>query len=75
MLHCQFGFVGKGGCVIGLLLVSIRVGGGIYTKAAGAGADRSGKNDYGLDEDDYRNKARGSLAASSSSASSARAVA
>ena len=32
-----------------------RVGGGIYTEAAGVGADPSGKNDYGLEEDDYRN--------------------
>jgi len=52
-----------------------RVGGGIYTKAADVGTDLSGKNDYGLHDDDYRNKDLGSLAASSSSASSAKAVA
>jgi inorganic pyrophosphatase len=45
---------GLGGSTVALFG---RVGGGIYTKAADVGADLSGKNDYGLEEDDYRNPA------------------
>merc|ERR1719506_1768875 len=43
---------GLGGSCIALFG---RVGGGIYTKAADVGADLAGKNDFGLEEDDYRN--------------------
>ena len=32
-----------------------RVGGGIYTKAADVAADLSGKNNFGPEENDYRN--------------------
>merc|ERR1719215_1910708 len=53
MYECLAGY-GLGGSAIALFG---RVGGGIYTKAADVGADLSGKNDYGLDEDDYRNPA------------------
>merc|ERR1719215_1224368 len=53
MYECLAGY-GLGGSSIALFG---RVGGGIYTKAADVGADLSGKNDYGLDEDDYRNPA------------------
>jgi len=50
----QIAGYGLGGSSIALFG---RVGGGIYTKAADVGADLSGKNEYGLDEDDYRNPA------------------
>merc|ERR1719515_557755 len=53
MYEAVAGF-GLGGSSIALFG---RVGGGIYTKAADVGADLSGKNDYGMDEDDYRNPA------------------
>merc|ERR1719265_1507338 len=53
MYECIAGY-GLGGSSIALF---VRVGGGIYTKAADVGADLSGKNEYGLEEDDYRNPA------------------
>ena len=45
---------GLGGSTIALFG---RVGGGIYTEAADVGADLSGNNEYGLEEDDKRNPA------------------
>jgi len=53
MYECIAGY-GLGGSSIALFG---RVGGGIYTKAADVGADLSGKNKWGLNEDDPRNPA------------------
>merc|ERR1719215_567226 len=53
MYECLAGY-GLGGSAIALFG---RVGGGIYTKAADVGADLSGKDKWGLNEDDYRNPA------------------
>mmetsp|Transcript_45118 Transcript_45118/g.139604 ORF Transcript_45118/g.139604 Transcript_45118/m.139604 type:complete len:732 (+) Transcript_45118:106-2301(+) len=52
-------WVALGGFSFGVSSIGLfgRVGGGIYTKAADIGADLSGKMDFGLMEDDYRNPA------------------
>jgi len=53
-LYTAIAGYGLGGSSVALFC---RVGGGIYTKAADVGADLSGKNEYGMDEDDPRNPA------------------